>query len=72
MNEIRENITESELCFCFLFGIRLGTALSTGYNHSLNLSESLHLASICDRAGTAWGVGTYTDEHCNFLPDTSS
>ena len=30
MNEIRQNIPESELCFCFLFGIRIrvGTALS--------------------------------------------
>jgi len=27
MNEIRPNIPESELCFCFLFGIRIGTAL---------------------------------------------
>jgi len=27
-NEIRKNIPESELCFCFLFGIRLGTALT--------------------------------------------
>ena len=45
--------------------------LRTGYNHTLNLSESLHLASICDEAGTAWGVGTYTDEHSNFVPDTS-
>jgi hypothetical protein len=45
--------------------------LSTGYNNGFTLSESLYLASICDRAGTAWGVDTYTDEHCNFLPDTS-
>jgi len=28
VNEIRQNIPESELCFCFLFGIRIGTALS--------------------------------------------
>jgi len=28
MNEIRKNIPESELCFCFLFGIRIGTALT--------------------------------------------
>jgi len=27
MNEIRKNIQESELCFCFLFDFRLGTAL---------------------------------------------
>jgi len=26
MNEIRQNIPESELCFCFLFGIWIGTA----------------------------------------------
>jgi len=26
MNEIRKSIPPSELCFCFLFGIRLGTA----------------------------------------------
>jgi len=25
MNEIRQNIPESELCFCFLFGIWIGT-----------------------------------------------
>jgi len=30
MNKIRQNIPESELCFCFLFGIRIGTALTTG------------------------------------------
>ena len=27
MKEIRQNMPESELCFCFLFGIRIGTAL---------------------------------------------
>ena len=27
MNEIRQNMPESELCFCFWFGIRIGTAL---------------------------------------------
>jgi len=30
MNKIRQNIPESELCFCFLFGIRIGTALTAG------------------------------------------
>jgi len=32
MNEILQNIsvTENELCFCFQFGIRIGTALSGG------------------------------------------
>jgi len=28
MNEIRQNIPESELCFSFMSGIRIGTALS--------------------------------------------
>jgi len=28
MNIIRQNIQESVLCFCFLFGVRIGTALS--------------------------------------------
>ena len=28
MNEIRENIPDSELCFCFVVRIRLGTALN--------------------------------------------
>ena len=27
MNKIRQSIPESKLCFCFLFGIRIGTAL---------------------------------------------
>jgi len=47
--------------------------LRTGYNHGLpvNLLESLLLASICDKAGKVWGVGTYTDKHCDFVPDTS-
>ena len=26
-NKIQQNRVESDLCFCFLFGIRLGTAL---------------------------------------------
>jgi len=28
MNDFWQNIPDSELCFCFLFGIRIGTALS--------------------------------------------
>ena len=28
MNEIRQNIPESEICFCFRFGIRIRTALT--------------------------------------------
>jgi len=31
MNEIRKNIPESELCFCFLFGVRIGTALTLSW-----------------------------------------
>jgi len=29
MNEIRQNIPESELCFCFMFGIWIGTRVET-------------------------------------------
>ena len=29
-NEIQENMTECDLCLCFMFGIRIRTALSSG------------------------------------------
>jgi len=34
MNEYRQNIPESELCFCLLFGIRVGTALTRSVQFS--------------------------------------
>jgi len=35
-NEIQQNITECDLCLCFVFGIRIRTALSTMLLHGMN------------------------------------
>ena len=40
MNDFRQNIPESELCFCFLFEIRIGMALTMG--HVTYVFESRH------------------------------
>ena len=49
MNEIRQNIPESELCLCFLFGIRIGMAFISCVSFSCHLRWSLllYVALVC-------------------------
>ena len=44
MNETRQNIPESELCLCFLFGIRIGMALISCVSFLFHLCWSLLLS----------------------------
>ena len=47
MNEIRPNIPESELCFCFLFGIRIRTALRPkGFTSKVCSYETTYLSHV--------------------------
>ena len=58
-------------CQILRLSLSLEAPSLAGWNYALRLSESLHLASTCGRAGTAWGVSTHTDEQCKFVAGTS-
>jgi len=52
-NEIQKNITECDLCLCFMFGIRIRTALTTSSSQIVHQTTDEHGRS-------APGKGTYS------------